>query len=516
MDKPAQTVAVIGGGLAGMAAAVAAVERGMTVELFEQAKTLGGRAASFVDSETGQSIDYGQHVAMGCCSSLLDFCRRTGVEDCFERHRRLHFIAPDGSRCDFAPSAWLPAPLHLLPGLMRLSYLSWSERWGIVRALRRLARQQSGEDRFSPLPLGEGPGVRAAGHTRDQSSPRGPHPNPLPEGEGTIGAWLRRNGQSQPAIEHFWSVVLVSALSETVDHASFAAARKVFCDGFLASRTASDLLLPRLPLGEIFHTRLGEWLSQHGVAVHLGTRVRLIEAAINLTRSVRSTEGGNSLTRSVRSTILADGTRRQFDFVIVAVPWRSVRALLAEELQAAMPALRDLEDIQPAAITAVHLWFDRPITRLPHAVLVGRLGQWVFTNAPRLRSWGEPPGTAVPGRCQDIEPNKHGHYCQVVISASHRLADRTADEWLAAVCRELREIWPAAREARLLHGRVVTQPSAAFSMQPGIERLRPPQQTPLENLFLAGDWTSTGWPATMEGAVRSGCLAVDSLLRLIG
>jgi uncharacterized protein with NAD-binding domain and iron-sulfur cluster len=104
----------------------------------------------------------------------------------------------------------------------------------------------------------------------------------------------------------------------------------------------------------------------------------------------------------------------------------------------------------------------------------------------------------------------------VVISASHRLADRNADAWLAAVCRELREIWPAAREARLLHGRVVTQPSAAFSVQPGIERLRPRQATPLENLFLAGDWTSTGWPATMEGAVRSGGLAVDSLLRLLG
>ena len=484
-------IAVIGGGLAGMAAAVAAVERGMKVELFEQAKTLGGRAASFVDSETGQLIDYGQHVAMGCCISLLDFCRRTGLEDCFERHRRLHFIATDGSRCDFAPSAWLPAPWHLLPGLMRLKFLSISERWGIVRALRKLVRQP-----ISPLPLGEGPGVRAAGHAQDRSSPHCPHPSPLPEGEGTIAAWLRRNGQSQRAIERFWSVVLVSALSETVDHASLAAARKVFCDGFLASRTASDLLVPRFPLGEIFHTRLGNWLGQHGVAVHLGTRIRLIE-------------DGNSLTRSVRSTILADGTRRQFDFVIVAVPWRSVRALLAEELQAAMPALQGLEDIQPAAITAVHLWFDRPITRLPHAVLVGRLGQWVFTKGHC--GAGVPPAQPAAG-----ETPAPQHYCQVVISASHRLADRTADEWLAAVCRELREIWPAAREARLLHHRVVTQPSAAFSVQPGIERLRPPQQTPLENLFLAGDWTSTGWPATMEGAVRSGGLAVDSLLRLLG
>ena len=135
-------MAIVGGGLAGLAAAVAAVERGFRVELFEQANSLGGRAGSFVDSETGQRIDYCQHVAMGCCTSFLDFCRRTGIDDCFERSGTLHFIGPDGTRHDFAPSRWLPAPLHLLPGLMRLKYLSLGERWGIVRALRKLARQR--------------------------------------------------------------------------------------------------------------------------------------------------------------------------------------------------------------------------------------------------------------------------------------------------------------------------------------------------------------------------------------
>ena len=448
IKRPATAVAaklaIVGGGLAGLAAAVAAVERGCRVELFERSKTLGGRAASFVDAQTGELVDYCQHVAMGCCSEFLDFCRRTGIDDCFDRARTLHFIGPEGRRHDFTPSRWLPAPLHLLPGLMRLSYLSWSERWSVIRTLRKLMQN------------------------------RGPHPNPLPKGEGTIGAWLRREGQSDRVVERFWSVVLVSALGETVDRASLAAARKVFHDGFWASREASTLVLPRRPLVEIFHNRLGKWLTDRDVRVHLDAPVRQIEG-----------DG-----RRTGELILCDGTRRAFDLMIVAVPWHGIRSLLADDLLSQMPSLADVERIEPAAITAVHFWFDRPITRLPHAVLVGRLSQWLFAK----------PSDA--GR----------YYYQVVISASHRLAPRTNEQWLADVRGELELVWPEARRAKLLHGRVVTLPAAVFSMTPEVERSRPPQRTPLENLCLAGDWTSTGWPATMEGAVRSGRQAVESLL----
>ena len=135
---PASTVAVVGGGLAGMAAAWAAAERGFQVELFEQAKTLGGRVGSFVDPEIDQPVDYCQHVAMGCCSSFMEFCKNTGIDDCFQRTRTLHLIGPDGDRHDFSPCRWLPGPLHLLPGLMKLSYLSFGERWSIARVLRKL------------------------------------------------------------------------------------------------------------------------------------------------------------------------------------------------------------------------------------------------------------------------------------------------------------------------------------------------------------------------------------------
>ena len=441
------SVAIVGGGLAGLAAAVAAARTGFRVEVFERAGHLGGRAGSFVDSETGQRIDYCQHVAMGCCSSFFDFCRRTHTDACFRRTATLHFIGPEGTRHDFTPSHWLPAPLHLLPALMGLKYLTFGERCGIVRALSKLSRQ---------------------------------HVWPLLSGEGTIGAWLRRQGQSERSIERFWSVVLVSALGETVDRASLVAARKVFREGFLASRGASDLVLPRLPLGEIFHDRVGKWLADQGVKVHLKTPIRQIDGA----------------DRRVSRLILADGTERPFERVIVAVPWQNVRSLLTDNLLATMPALDNVERIEPGAITAVHLWYDRSITPLPHAVLVGRLTQWVFSDIKPRSS---------------ISPSSH-HY-QAVISASHRLPERKHDALLAEVRRELEAVWPAVvgPAPRLLHGRVVAQPAAVFSVSPGLDQFRPPSQTPIENLALAGDWTATGWPATMEGAIRSGYRAAEVL-----
>jgi phytoene dehydrogenase-like protein len=504
-----ESLAIVGGGLAGLAAAVAATDRGFRVELFERTDQLGGRANSLVDSETGQRIDHCQHVAMGCCTALLDFCRRTGLDDCFQRSNRLHFIGPDGRQCDFAPVRWLPAPFHLLPGLLRLNFLSLHERWGIIRALRQLTR-------ISPLPPGEGPGVRAnlsprplagEGQGVRAEAPHSPHPNPLPAGEGNIGAWLRRHGQSDRAIERFWSIVLISALGETLDYVSLSAAQKVFRDGFIASRRSSDLLLPRMPLGAIFNDRLGRWLADHGVTIHLSTPIRQIVAD----------------RRRAIAVVLPDGAQREFDSFVVAVPWREAKSLFDAEALAAMPALAAVDRIEPAAITAVHLWFDRPMVPLPHAVLVGRLSQWVFATNE---------ATAP-------------HHCQVVISASHRLPPRKHDDLIAHVRGELESIWsqsvgvaqsvgamvedvvgvavelPPPRQCvgvavelpppRLLHARVITQASAIFSVQPGVDRFRPPQQTPLKNLALAGDWTATGWPATMESAIRSGRLAVDSL-----
>jgi predicted NAD/FAD-dependent oxidoreductase len=174
---------------------------------------------------------------------------------------------------------------------------------------------------------------------------------------------------------------------------------------------------------------------------------------------------------------------------------------LPERLLARTPVLQQAGLLASAPITSVHLWFDRPITDLPHAVLVGRLSQWVF-------------------RRRDLQSELDGRvgsrsYYQVVISASHDLAGRDRDSVVDEVQADLRSVFPAVATARLTRSKLLTEPDAVFSMRPDVEQLRPAQSTPIPNLYLAGDWTHTGWPATMEGAVRSGYLAAECLLSRI-
>jgi len=472
-------VAIVGGGLAGLAAAAILAERDFHVELFEARRFLGGRAGSFIDPTTGELIDHCQHVAMGCCTAFLDFCRRTGVDHLFRRDDVLHFYSPEGTRRDVRAARWLPAPLHLGPSLLKLSYLSMRERLSIARTLLALARWG-----------------------RDAAAP--PQDEP-------IGRWLRQRGQSQRAIDRFWSVVLVSALGESVDRASVAAARKVFVDGFLAHRRAHHVYVPQAPLGEIYEQGIACWLQRHGARIHVGSRVDRVAVE------------GNSVAN------LSQGPdSRRFDDYVVAVAWPALPRLFDAE------ALRSLhlapDSIAGSPITSIHLWFDRPITQLRHAVLVDRLTQWVFrhhavendakpergesqiSDAEALA--GPDAATRVPNGSVGASPSPH--YYQVVISASDDLEKRTKKSIIAEVLADLRAVFPDASLANLLHHRIVTQPGAVFSYRPGLDDVRPAQQTPIGDLFLAGDWTATGWPSTMESAVRSGYLAAQAILKKHG
>jgi squalene-associated FAD-dependent desaturase len=434
-------VVIVGGGLAGMSAAAALAGSGLEIILLEAKRWLGGRAGSFEDPATSETVDHCQHVAMGCCTNFLDFCRRTGIEPFFRRDRTLHFIGPAGKRCNFSGSAWLPAPLHLGPAFWRLGFLSSAARWAILRGMRSLARPATGPDQ-------------------------------------TIASWLEDQRQPSEAIERFWSVVLVSALGETLDRASLQAARKVFVDGFMAHRDAYHVLVPTLPLVELYEQHVAPWLTQRGVTVRRSAPV------------ARLLDDGQRIT----GIELAGGENISAENVIVGLPWRAATRLLqgtiAEKLS------EPWRKIESSPITGIHLWFDRPITDLPHAVLVGRLSQWIFARS--------------------MAGEQGRWYYQVVISASRQLIGHKAADIEAEVLGELRATFPLAREARLLQCRVVTQAESVFSVTPGFEQLRPTQATTVPSLTLAGDWTATTWPATMESAVRSGYLAAEAALAETG
>ncbi len=461
LHLPPPSVAILGGGLAGLSAAVALCQRGVRVELFEARQKLGGRAGSYVDRDSGELIDHCQHVAMGCCTSFLDFCRQTKIAELFTRQRRLHFFAPDGQRCDFEAAAPLPVPLHLAPALWAQKYLSPADRRAIAGAMLRLARLPPKDDSQSP----------------------------------TIGQWLQQQRQSPAAIEQFWQVVLVSALGESLERASLAAARKVFVDGFLAARSAYEVITPKVPLGELYDDRVAAWLRKRGVTIHVGCGVSQI--------------AGRSSFRSASGITLKDGSQRSFDCVIAALPWRRLPEVLSPELAAALPDLLNATDkIESSPITGIHLWFDRPIMDLSHAVLVGRLTQWAFAKncGLHVESAIRNPQSAIGSM----------HYYQVVISASRNLAGRNRDDVLAEVLGDLNAVFPPSRAAKLLRWQMVTDQEAVFSVRPGLSQIRPAQRTSVPNLFLAGDWTATLWPATMEGAVRSGYLAAEALLASLG
>lgn len=438
-------VGIVGGGLAGLAAAAALVEYGCTVELFEARRRLGGRAGSYVDPLDGAAIDHCQHVAMGCCTNFLDFCRRTGIAGLLERHQRLHFFGPDGRRCDFRGWKWLPAPLHLAPAFAGLSYLTSGDKLAIARGMWALVREEAGDVAGGP----------------------------------TVLQWLLAQRQPAAAIERFWKVVLVSSLAESLERASLAAARKVFMDGFLSHVDASDVWIPRVTLDELYDVRVANWLCDRGAGI---CREAPVIAA-------QPRPGGCSLR-------FRDGAERSFESVIVAVPWRQLPKLLSPDDLRRVGAADIALSVASAPITSVHLWFDRAIMELTHAVLVERLSQWVFRRQPSAQA--------------------AEHSYQVVISASQELAGRGQEAIVEEVWGDLRGVFPQAKDARLLRWRIVTEHDAVFSVRPGLDAMRPPQQTSIPGLLLAGDWTRTGWPATMEGAVRSGYLAAEGILARIG
>ncbi len=303
----------------------------------------------------------------------------------------------------------------------------------------------------------------------------------------SFGAWLERHGQTPRVMERYWGTVLVSALNERLDRMDVGHARKVFIDGFLRDREGFQMELPLVPLGDLYGLRLERWLADKGVTVRLTTGVRSVEG---------DDEG------AVSQVVLRNGEPIPADFVVLSVPFDRVRDLISETASAHIPTLANLGTLESSPITGVHLWFDRPVCPFDHVVTLGRLTQWVFNH------------TAIQGRRPgDAES---GQYLQLVISASYDLVSKGKEEIRDAVLEDLRAIWPAAGEANLLRWWVVTEHGATFAARPGVDALRPPQRTGVEGLFLAGDWTATGWPATMEGAVRSGYLAAEGVLEDLG
>ena len=293
--------------------------------------------------------------------------------------------------------------------------------------------------------------------------------------------WLRAHGQSPAAISRFWGVVLISALDENLDRIDARYGLDVFWKAFLANRTGYRIGIPSVPLGELYEGCRAA-IERRGGEVALRATVRGLRVADGRIAAVEM-DGGREETA---------------DLYLLAVPHDAVLDLLPEALVENEPMFSNLRRLRASPITGVHFWFDRNVMAEPFLTLLDRTTQWIFNKS---RLYGGPGD---------------GQYLQLVISASYELVQRSRQEIIDLCLGELREILPEAREAKLLKATVIKETAATFSPEPGSDRWRPAQSTPLANLFLAGDWTATGWPATMEGAVRSGYLAAETILNTAG
>jgi squalene-associated FAD-dependent desaturase len=450
------TVAIAGGGLAGLAAGCALAEAGFRVSLFERRPYLGGRASSYQHPGTGEIVDNCQHVLLGCCTNLLDFYRRTGVQDKIRWYDKLTFLEPGGRASVIAPSG-LPAPLHTAPAFLRADCLNFRDKMAISRAMAAL--------------------VPAA---------------PADRGESFLD-WLRRHGQTEQAIERFWKTILVSALNEDLDRVSVPYAAQVVRESFLKSAAAGRMGIPTVPLTDLYSTA-GDYIRARGGEIQYRAGVESFRA------------------ESSEVSVTTNGQEQKFDYLILAVSFDVLGRVLPDTPSAA-PLAAALSQFSTSPITGIHLWFDRQISDLDHAVLLDRTIQWMFHKS-RL----------IEGRNKETRNNEirneawddaNGSYVELVVSCSRSLVGKSKVEIVDMAVKEAREFFPGARAAKLLKSTVIKEVHATYSPRPGIDQYRPRPETAWPRVFLAGDFTATGWPATMEGAVRSGYLAAEALTRVV-
>jgi squalene-associated FAD-dependent desaturase len=418
---------VIGGGLAGLAAALAISSTGHEVTVYESRPFPGGRATSY--SVNDITIDNCQHVLLRCCTNLLDFYSKLGVSDRIRFYREFYWIEP-GGRVSVMRRGLLPAPLHFTESFLKLRFLSLAEKMSVASGLLSVKYEYGKRADLERI---------------------------------TMLDWLREKNQPARAIDRFWRQVLVSAINEDLERMAAIHGLQVFYLGFLARSDSYEMGVPAVPLADLY--------SEEAWARH--PYVKIVHRA-----PVQQLKIENNRV----SGVLVNGESVKADAYVLAVPFERIAAL-------GLPL--DTGAFTHSPITGIHLWFDRKITDLPHATLLDRTIQWMF--------------------------NKHeGRYIQLVVSASRSLTEMPRNEVIELALKELKEFFPAVAEAKLERAHVVKEVRATFSATPGLENKRPVSATAIPNLFLAGDWTRSGWPATMEGAVRSGYLAAEAVLSSFG
>ncbi len=437
-QKIRQDVVIVGGGLAGTAAALALSSVGASITLLDRRPNLGGRAYSYPHPALQEIVD-SQHVVLGCCTNLVELMQQAKASETIRWYDEFFFVEPNCHRTRLKPGM-LPAPSHQTMSFLRAPMLSIGDKAAIARGLMHFLRGYPADDAES------------------------------------FACWLKRAKQTDRAIRHFWEPVVLAALNDGFENCSTKYAGKLFHELFLRSAAAGRFGIPVLPLSE--------WLGPLTRSAQLqGVNV---QTRASMTRLEQAADG--------QWLVTTEDAVYQAANVVLAVDFKQTQSILSS-LPGSEDVVAAINHFIAAPITTIHLWYDRDVVDLDHAVLLDTRIQWIF-NKSRIRRWAADRGT----------------YLELVISASWAELKQSREEILASALRELALLFPTVKSATLLKSGVLKEARATFSVAPGMDRFRPAQKTQWPGLYLAGDWTATEWPSTMEGAVRSGRLAAGSLM----
>jgi len=463
-------VIIIGGGLSGLSAAVELAARGRKILLLEQRPFLGGRTYSFVDETTGDVVDNGQHLLMGCYHETRRYLKTIGADHLATLQPDLHidFLHPRNGAASLSCPA-LPAPLHVLVGLLKLDTLPLADRLKLLKVGRELAfSSPEKEEKLSSL---------------------------------TVDQWLTRLGQTDLNKKYLWDIIAIGTLNDDPRTVSALLFYRVLRAAFMGTREDSCLLISRVGLSELLVEPAARFLKMHGseIRTNCGVNEMLLE-------------GGR-----IRGIRCGDAAVFEAAAYISAVPYYALPELLSTlrgsstpELQSSSGAelpqnefLEVLSKFESSPIVTIHLWLDRPIMEQEFVALLDSRIQWVFNRSEMV-------GDGWKGKVKKQDAGSR-QYLSLVISGAAEYVAMDKEQLVEIAMEDLHRVLPEAKKAGVIHSLVIKEKRATFSPTPRVESLRPQTKTALSNLFLAGDWTRTGYPATIEGAVMSGKRAAGIL-----
>ena len=514
-------IIVVGGGLAGLSAALCAADAGMRVTLLERRHRLGGATWSF--ERNGIWYDNGQHVFMRCFESYLWFLERIGSAHKVFLQSRLDVpvlrvesptsaaiskssaiptssenpASPDDPAIPAAPASVIkgsirrtasPAPLHLMRSLLHYPHMTGRERINAARtalALRKLDPDKRLLDSKTAAVL----------RSETKMEPRESNAA-LQIDDVTFGQWLRSRGESENAIRSLWNLITLPTANLPAGQVSLQLAAKIFVTGLLTDNSAADIGWSAVPLSELHADAAAATLR------NLGAEVRTKAAVEKITADPLG--------------VRCDGEHLLADAVVAAVPHTAADILP----EGSVKHQDRLSELGESPIINVHLVYDQPVTDLPLAAALGSEAQFVFdrTAAAKLNSGsGESSNAGKVSNADEDSNSGEGRQCLgISLSAADEYLSWSPAELIEHMTAEVAKLFPKARGQQPRDAMVTREVSATFRGVPGTASLRPPAETNHAGLFVAGAWTDTGWPATMEGAVRSGIAAAELALRHVG